>query len=105
MNDVEKLLRDELRASERRLHPAIEAGLRAAREQACSGKMRRRGISLWLPVSGVALASVVFAALVFSPLFPMPGTGHGASTFPESVKATELDFYYWLAETQSGLDS
>ncbi|MFA5632239.1 MAG: hypothetical protein WC997_12055 [Porticoccaceae bacterium] len=105
MNDVEKALRGELRSAERQLGPAVEARLRAARERACAQPVPRKLASLWLPVSGVALASVVFAALLFSPLSPLPGGSHSTSSFPETVQAKELDFYYWLAETQNGLDS
>ena len=97
MTDFEQSLRDQLRSTERHLSPEIEARLRECRNTAVAKSSSFHIPRVLLPVAGMTMASIAAFFLVFSPLPPtddQPGTGY------EQVDAQELDFYYWLAETQ-----
>jgi len=104
MTDFENSLRNKLRSEERDLDLSVESRLRQARLTAC-GQASYRRAHLWLPVTGMALASVAFFALMFTPLSPFTDGANRNQVFLENVQAQELDFYYWLAETENGKGS
>lgn len=104
MTDYEQSLRDQLRARERALDPAIEARLRSARAIACSQPDSPLMYRLWLPVTGMTLASIIAFAVIFLPIHGHKGAGNGEFS-ADRVKTQDLDFYYWLAETQDSAGS
>ena len=112
MNDngeFETQLRSRLRGSELELDPALTDKLRAARKRASS---RSRGAGsdfrlprFLLPLGGMTLASVALFFLVLSPLQQSPQDMPGESLSAETMDPQDLDFYYWLAETQNVAES
>ena len=99
MTDFERNLRDQLRASELRI---VEEDL----HRLCQGRQRalaaNRGFRLprfLLPLGGMTLASLAIFLLVLS---PQPQTTNTAvdTMAQDAAEMQDLDFYYWLAETQ-----
>lgn len=101
MNSVETNYHDLLRESERQIPEDIRARLTGARRRALaqpssSEKPRR----VWLPFSGIALASLVAVVIIWPELQP------GVDSFPandplmsENLEMYQnLDFYYWLSQ-------
>jgi hypothetical protein len=97
----EQNLRQQLRSQEYQLDPAISERLQQARHQAVARARFKRWPRFLVPTFAMATASMVAAILVWS---PVDGTHHGATNdnFPaEHAELYEdLDFYYWLAESQ-----
>ena len=99
MNDFETELRDRLRAHERDLEPDLQERLGESRKVAL-GKIHRFRIPRFLlPLAGMTLASVAALILVFSPT-SLQNNGNQGTLSPDTVQTQDLDFYYWLAETQ-----
>jgi hypothetical protein len=99
MTDFEKSLRDQLRATETQLAPTIEVQLRAARQKAVARVGAFHLPRFLLPVTGMTLASIFALAILFSPQMSHFGDQKRNIASDGSVNQ-ELDFYYWLAETQ-----
>lgn len=99
MTDFEQSLRGQLRARESALDPAIETRLRNARNRACNQADSAVSPRLWLPVTGMTLASIIAFAVIFLPLPGHKNSGSGGFS-PDTAQTQDLDFYYWLAETQ-----
>jgi len=104
MTDFERNLRAQLRATERHLDPAIESQLRQSRKKACQQPLGFRLPRFFLPLTGMTLASVFALTLILSPEMT-DSSSLRDKLFPESVQSQDLDFYYWLAETQNVADS
>ena len=105
MTDFESNLRNQLRSSEHQLDPDVLQSLRDARAKAIASRssfFRTPGVLL--PLGGMTLASIAIFFLVFAPL-PMPVDQAQESRTFESSETQDLDFYYWLAETQDGTGS
>jgi hypothetical protein len=106
MNDFEQTLRNELRTSEQRLSPEIEARLAGSRQVAVAKARRHPWARIFLPLSGMLAASVVALVVVWAPLTdtPTPSMQH-----PVTVDNTEffedLEFYYWLAQNEGKQES
>lgn len=100
MNDFETRLRNQFEQQEQQLPPGVETRLRASRKNAVehgnafSSRLHR----LLLPVTGMAMASVFALVITLS-----PGTEDtpGGQRSDQTASSQDLDFYYWLAETQN----
>jgi hypothetical protein len=97
MNDFEKQLQDQLRAAETSLPPGVETRLRYGRQQALEAPAPSLLHKIRWPVTGMAMASLMALVITFSP--GNNETQKSVSLEPP-VSSQDLDFYYWLAETQ-----
>ena len=100
MNDFESSLKEQFQEKEQQLPPGVETRLRASRVNAVNegGSFASRMHRLLLPVTGMAVASVFALVITLS-----PGTEDvSRHQIPDqTVSSQDLDFYYWLAETQN----
>lgn len=99
MTDFESNLRSQLRSTELQLDTHTLQSLRSAREQAIASRPLLRTPRVLLPLGGMTLASIAIFFLVFAPL-QMPTDQVHESRASQSGEVQDLDFYYWLAETQ-----
>jgi len=104
MTDFERNLRAQLIAAERRLDPAIERQLRQNRKNACERAPRLRLPRFLLPLTGMTLASLFALTLILAPE-KSTFLNQQDVIFPDTVQSQDLDFYYWLAETQNAKGS
>ena len=101
MTDFERNLRDQLRASELRIEEEHLDRLRQGRERAVA---RNRGFRLprvLLPLGGMTLASLVIFLLVLTPQQPRQPDAARDTMALDGSEMEDLDFYYWLAETEA----
>jgi hypothetical protein len=103
MSDFEATLKQQFREQENCLSPGVETRLRANRKNAVEiaakgNSFASRVHRLLLPVTGMAMVSVFALVITLS-----PGTEDtsGNHTPDQAVSSQDLDFYYWLAETQN----
>lgn len=96
--------RQQLRAAERRLPAATEQALRECRQQAMALTERRRWPRWLVPAGGFAAASLLTLVVILAPSPPNTGADAPAMAGEETRLDEELDFYYWLAETDSALE-
>lgn len=99
MTDFESNLRNQLRSTEHQLEPEVLHGLRSARAKAIASRPSFRTPRVLLPLGGMTLASIAIFFLVFAPLHMSVDQAQPSGAM-ESSEAQDLDFYYWLAETQ-----
>ncbi|MCK9502798.1 MAG: hypothetical protein M0Q95_01260 [Porticoccaceae bacterium] len=104
MTDFERNLRAQLLAAERHVDPVIERQLRQSRKHACEQAARFRLPRFLLPLTGMTLASLFALTLILAPEKSMFFNQQDA-LFPDTVQSQDLDFYYWLAETQNAKGS
>ena len=107
-NDFEKQMRDVLRSSERELDTNTTQRLAQARSEALkSVTTKRYAPRFFMPVTGMALASVVALVLVLSPNLQENQTSplnQEEILLSEGMDLYEdMDFYYWLAAEESNL--
>ncbi|MDX2464037.1 MAG: hypothetical protein QNK31_05970 [Porticoccus sp.] len=107
INDFEKQIQDVLRSTERELDADTAQHLVQARSQALKSAGKRQTARFFMPVTGMALASVVALVLVLSPnlqdnqITPM---GNDEMLLSEGIDLYEdMDFYYWLASEDNNL--
>jgi len=109
LSDAEKQMRDLLRSSERELDTDTLEQLANARSLALkSASTKGRAPRFFMPVTGMALASVIALILVLSPNLQdnqtVP-TGQDEILLSEGIDLYEdMDFYYWLASEESHLN-
>lgn len=103
MNDFEATLKQQFQEQENCLPPGIETRLRANRKDAVEIATKENSFvsrihRLLLPVTGMAMVSVFALVITLS-----PGTEDtsGNQISDQTVSSQDLDFYYWLAETQN----
>jgi hypothetical protein len=110
--DFERKIRNELMTVEKCFDPSHTIQLDAARKQALGSKQPAwfSGLRLiaW-PAAGMALASALAFMLVLNPVIPLPAVP-AANTqlvdeqnFDNFELIDDLDFYYWLADTEMNL--
>tara|TARA_R110000822_G_scaffold159476_8_gene299202 strand:- start:11484 stop:11804 length:321 start_codon:yes stop_codon:yes gene_type:complete len=106
MSDFEKTMQDVLRSSERELDADTTQRLAQARMQALDGASQRRMPRFFVPVTGMALASVLALVLVLSPSLQNPQMNQDDVLLSEGLDLYEdMDFYYWLASEENNLQS
>lgn len=105
MSDIERQIRDQLRAREQQLDQDTLEHLRFARERAVSRAGKFRLPRVILPLGGMTLASIAIFFLVLSPLHQSNNNPARPALSADSKEAQDLDFYYWLAENQDVIDS
>jgi len=108
LSDAEKQMRDVLRSSERELDSSTVQQLANARSEALKSATKRYTPRFFMPVTGMALASVIALVLVLSPNLQDNQTvpvGQDEILLSEGIDLYEdMDFYYWLASEQSHLN-
>ena len=109
LSDAEKQMRDLLRSSERELDTNTVQSLAHARSEALkSASTKGRPPRFFMPVTGMALASVIALILVLSPNLQDNQTvpkGQDEILLSEGIDLYEdMDFYYWLASEESHLN-
>ncbi len=104
MTDPTHSYRQQLRAAERQLPAATEQALRERRQQALTLTEYRRWPRWLVPASGFAAASVLALVVILTPSSPDTGAQGPAMVGEETRLDEDLDFYYWLAETNSALE-
>lgn len=108
----ETQLREDLHETEKEMVPQDLFRLAQARNKALCEKRSRRTKLLW-PTLGVSLASVMLFGLVLNSSEFMDPTDNISPSnkvvseemlFDESLDLyEELDFYYWLSESENGV--
>jgi Tfp pilus assembly protein PilN len=105
MKEFETQMRDVLRRSERELDTDTVQHLAQARSHAMNAAASKR--RFFMPVTGMALASVVALVLVLSPNFQDNQTtplSNDEMLLSEGIDLYEdMDFYYWLASENNEL--
>jgi hypothetical protein len=99
MSQFERSLRRRLDDFERQLDEDTATRLAGVRRRALSMGGARRSLRLALPAAGMAAATLVLALW----LLPPENRETGGKTPPLSNNAEfyeNLDFYYWLAESE-----
>ena len=100
MTDFERNLRDRLRRSEQELDTETLQTLKQARLRALAGRRSLFSLprKILLPLGGMTLASLALV-IALGPMHLMtdPASQNVAT---ESADVQDLDFYYWLSETQ-----
>lgn len=99
MTDFERQLKEQLRSEERHLPDSVEQRLRASRQRACEQSRSFHLPRFLLPATGMTLASVLALTLILAP-GSLQQAGDTGSASLDMLQTQELDFYYWLAETQ-----
>ena len=99
MSDFERNLREQLRAEELKLDDETLRQLKAGRTRAIAHNRRFRLRQVLVPLGGMTLASIAIFFLVLSPLPPTSDNARRPMVM-ENGDLKDLDFYYWLAETQ-----
>ena len=99
MNDFEHDMREQLRAKERQIDDSNLDQLRMARRRAVAKNRGLRIPNVLLPLGGMTLASLAIFFLVLSP--PQTTDTAFEPLSADSGEMQDLDFYYWLAETQN----
>lgn len=107
LSEAEKQMRDVLRSSERELDSSTMQQLANARSEALKSATKRHTPRFFMPVTGMAVASVIALILVLSPNLQdnqtMPA-GQDDVLLSEGIDLYEdMDFYYWLATEESHL--
>lgn len=104
MTDQAYSYRQRLRTAERHLPAATEQALRERRQQAMALTERGRWPRWLIPASGFAAASLLTLVVILAPSPPNTGANAPTMAGEETRLDEELDFYYWLAETNSALE-
>ena len=99
MNEFERNLRDRLRSSEQQLDSDTVRSLHSARKNAVDQSPGFKLPKILVPIGGMALASIAVFLLVFSPIQQSSNQTRD-SLILDQREIQDLDFYYWLAETQ-----
>jgi len=99
MDKFETNLRQQLRAAESQLDDATVRRLRQARATALTHSRRPLLSRLMVPALGMVTASVVALVLVLTPNEP------GQDMLDNATFYQDLDFYNWLAESDSARNS
>lgn len=99
MTDFESNLRGQLRSTEQQLEPDILRSLSCARSRAVASRPFLRTPKVLLPLGGMTLASIAILFVLFAPLHMSVDQAQQSRPM-ESSETQDLDFYYWLAETQ-----
>ncbi|HEB28771.1 MAG TPA: DUF3619 family protein [Porticoccus sp.] len=100
MSDFEKKMQEVLRRSERELDTDTTQRLAQARTQALDGASQRRAPRFFVPVTGMALASVLALVLVLSPT----QQNQDDVLLSEGLDLYEdMEFYSWLASEEDNL--
>ena len=104
----EQKVRNRLRASEQQLSNEEATALSMRRNQALAAPAKRKLPTFFAPAMGMAAASVVALVLInpFATIEPPvePATGEYLSGYNGDELYEELDFYSWLAATESSLE-
>ena len=107
MKEFEIQMRDVLRRSERELDTDTTQHLAQARSHAMNAASKRKSPRFFMPVTGMALASVVALVLVLSPNLQDNQTtplSNDETLLSEGIDLYEdMDFYYWLASENNNL--
>ena len=107
MKEFEIQMRDVLRRSERELDTDTTQHLAQARSHAMNAASKRKSPRFFMPVTGMALASVVALVLVLSPNLQDNQTtplSNDEILLSEGIDLYEdMDFYYWLASENHNL--
>jgi uncharacterized protein DUF3619 len=104
MSDFEKKMQEVLRRSERELDTDTTQRLAQARTQALDGASQRRTPRFFVPVTGMALASVLALVLVLSPGVQSPQQNQDDVLLSEGLDLYEdMEFYSWLASKENNL--
>ncbi len=99
MNELEHDLRQQLLDAERELDTGTLRRLRMARASALERGRQSRLPRLMVPAMGMVTASIVALVLVVSPL----NDQNGQDISPDNASFyQDLEFYYWLAESDAG---
>lgn len=104
MNNFETNTRDMLRSSESAIDSQVAKQLSDARAQAVLNPDPKPWFaSFMLPVTGMALASIMALVIVFSPSLDN-NSSDDELLLSEGIELYEdLDFYQWLASNESQL--
>lgn len=107
MSTFEQTLREQLQSAEDNLDDAITHQLVNARRKALSARRRFSLPRFMVPAMGMVTASVVALVLVVAPLEDSnPRKTSMEKLTPESTEFYEdLDFFYWLAESEAATRS
>ena len=104
MSDFEKKMQEVLRRSERELDTDTTQRLVQARTQALDGTSQRQTPRFFVPVTGMALASVLALVLVLSPNVQNPQQNQDDVLLSEGLDLYEdMEFYSWLASEENNL--
>jgi hypothetical protein len=104
MNDFEKKMQDVLRHSEREMDSDTIQRLAQARAQALDISSQRRTPRFFVPVTGMALASVLALVLVMSPNLQDSQQQQEDVLLSEGLDLYEdMEFYSWLASEENNL--
>lgn len=107
MTKLEKQLQDTLRHSENALDSATARRLASARTAAFDAINQRRWPGFFVPVIGMAAASLLAVILVFAPAtqnLQQHGSPQEESLLSEEIDLYEdMEFYSWLASDTSNL--
>lgn len=103
MSTFEETLREQLRNAEHNLDDSVTHQLVNARRQALSARRRFHLPRFMVPALGMVTASVVALVLVVAPAEDNDKRKSNMEKLtPESTEFYEdLDFFYWLAESES----
>lgn len=107
--DFEHKLRADLLAMENEPGSLVTTQLNAAKRRALSNTRQSRFANLRLiawPAVGMTLATVLTFVLVFNPAVPLPGINTlviDEKNIDNLELIEDLDFYYWLADTEMNL--
>ena len=104
MSDFERKMQEVLRHSERELDPDTTQRLAQARAQALERANQRWTPRFFVPVTGMALASVLALVLVLSPSLQDPQQNQDDVLLSEGLDLYEdMEFYSWLASEENNL--
>lgn len=103
MNTFEQALREQLREAEHNLDDPVAQQLVNARRQAMSARRQFHLPRFMVPALGMVTASVVALILVVAPVDDNQQRQSGMERLtPENAEFYEnLDFFYWLAESDA----
>lgn len=103
MSTFEQTLREQLNNAEHQLDDSVTLQLANVRRRALSTRRGFRLPKLMVPALGMVTASIVALVLVVAPLDSTgPGNGSADRLSPENTAFYEdLDFFYWLAESDA----
>ena len=108
MTDFEKQMQTVLRDSESQLDTQTIRSLANARSEAMNESKKSYSSRFFMPVTGMALASVIALVLVLSPDFysnQTPALDNEELLLSEGMDLYEdMDFYYWLASEENNLN-
>lgn len=106
--DFERQMQAVLRSSEYDLDMETSQSLANARAEALKGLKKPLGRRFFMPMTGMALASIVAVVLVLSPNLKNEAPSMQNSSevmFSESIDLYEdMEFYSWLASNDSNLN-